>query len=151
MESSATAFDRSAFNSAVQEWDRKTLEHIKASVGALGLKGKGELLATLKVKEFKHFGVIDQVGFVMPRFGVWIEKGARRGHGGVKGSKWYNSAGKLVKTDPKSFGKMNTGDSPARPWFNPVLTRDVETLADIMIDFYGSAAINSISKTIGIK
>lgn len=131
-------------NGDVRTWSSATVEALRSSAANLGVRKTGLLIKMLKARHRNTLGEISSIQFDLPRYGVYVEKGARRGHGGVKGSRWIGSDGKVHKTDPKSLGKMNTGRSQAKKWFNPVMTVRVEVLADVLVKHRGDMVINSI-------
>lgn len=76
------------------------------------------------------------VSFQFLRHLVMVEKGAGRGHGGKKGSKWTTKGGEKKQTNPDSLGKLNQGARKAAPWFNPVVRKEVGALADAVAEAY---------------
>ncbi|RYE07719.1 MAG: hypothetical protein EOP44_03175 [Sphingobacteriaceae bacterium] len=133
-------------NAEVKSWSETTFREIKSRYLATirGAKRSGDGFDSLKVKTRMTDGEISQVGFGYNRYLIFVHKGASRGHGGTKGSKWYDKLGRQRSTDPKSFGKMNTGSSRAKEWLNPVLDKEVPKLADIVAGFKAQAAIDLI-------
>lgn len=79
------------------------------------------------------------------RWGVYKEKGAGRGAGGAKGSRWQSRGGEKT-TNPNSFGKMNTGNRKAKPWFNPVIKVEHPKLAQDIANITASASIRDVKK-----
>lgn len=135
----APVFDQEAYNAEVRNWGQGTLQVLRGT----GARRSGELIRLLKVRYYKRFAETYGMGFQFPRHGIWQEKGARRGHGGAKGSTWYTN-GVRRRTRPESMGRMGQGASPARPWLNPAINARMDMLADIMEKHYGKAAINAI-------
>lgn len=123
----------------VRRWGKETLDQLKG----MSVRRSGLLVRMLKSRFRSRGGHIDAVGFIMPRYAVWMEKGASRGHGGAKGSRWWDGSG-WRRTDPRSLGKMNMGRRRARPVINPVLDRRVPVLADIVARFWADATVNAI-------
>lgn len=85
---------------------------------------------TLKSNTKRKYGITDRVGMNFQRHGIFVEKGARKGYGGIAGSKWRSADGSIKFTNPKSLGKMNTGKSPAQVWLQPLLDEYSEIIAD---------------------
>ncbi len=139
--------DLDRFNADVRAWGTGWRAALRAQVAGLNIRHSGTLQRTLSVRYRTQFNQVHSIGAVFPRYAVFVEKGARKGYGGQKGSRWAGRDGKPRKTDPRSLGKMNTGRSTAKRWFNPVTDRQVERLADVVVKHYGNAAINAI----GIK
>lgn len=145
-----------AFNADVRGWGQATLVALKGSAVRVGSRGAGTLVRTLKARYFVRYGEVYGLGFQFPRHGVFAEKGARRGHGGTKGSRWYRAnlvgkdkngkpkTGGWQRTNPRSFGKMGTGRSPEVPWLNPIIQARMDELADKVAGHYAEMALNSI-------
>lgn len=154
--SSIAPFDVDKFNAAAKGWGQATLAELRQSGGRIGSRGTGTFMRTLRVRYQQRFGEIYGIGFQFPRYAVFAEKGARKGHGGAKGSRWWNDSDTSVlkdgsirqggwrRTNPASFGKMNSGASRATPWFNPVVDRRMGTLAEMMADHVADMALNTI-------
>ncbi len=159
--------NREQFNSAVSAWFTSTVAKLRTSADALGIDLSHELINTLKARVYKRFGVAIGGGIWLPRYGIWVERGASRGHGGVKGSRWWSNSGTTLRkrgvlagvtvqgqwrrTNPASLGKMNTGARLAREWFNPVVDAAMDALSDICADYYGSQAEEAMLDRIRIK
>lgn len=124
-------------NKAVMRWGFKTRMQLKASIGRLSMKGKGELVKSLQFKARKDFGEIDRAIFGFTRHGVFFHKGVGRGYIMVNG--------KVVRGERKDQShSANKPDNalihavqgPLRrqpkEWFNPVFAKSVPELADII-------------------
>lgn len=152
----AAAFDVEAYNAEVRAWGQSTLAVLKSSLAPVGSRGLGTLMRSLRVRFYQRYGEIFGLGFQFARHGVFLEKGARKGYGGQKGSRWWKDStmsvrkdgsiqkGGWMKTNPESLGKMNTGNSRAFQWFNPVVELRMEQLADLVAKHYGDMAINAV-------
>lgn len=137
-------FDIARYNAAVREWGRGQKRLLGGSINALPVRATGHLVRELNVRFGARFGQVNYIGFKFARYGVFLEKGASRGHGGSKGSNWRTTAGGKRRTNAASLGKMGQGARPARPWFNRVMEPAVEQLADIVAEHMADAAINNI-------
>ena len=133
-----------AQNAIVRQWTPGSVEALRASLSNLGVRKTGLLIRMLKARNRMEGMEITAIRFEFPRYAVYVEKGALRGHGGVKGSRWIGPDGKTRRTNPASLGKMDTGAARARRWFNPVMSARVEDLADQLVKLKGDVAINSI-------
>lgn len=138
-------FDIAKYNAAIREWGREEKRFLGGSINALGVRSTGALVRQLNVKFGARFGQVNYIGFKFGRYGVWLEKGASRGHGGAKGSQWRTAKGTKRRTSASSLGKQATGARPARPWFNKVMEPGVEKLATLVAEHMADAAINNIS------
>lgn len=115
-------------------WAGETEAALKSSVSSAGALDTGALQSSVnkRVIRMNNGGIAISFGF--RRYGVYVEKGAGKGKGGKKGSMWYDKSGDRRRTDPASLGKMNTGGRKAQKWFNPVLRREMEELADAVAE-----------------
>lgn len=73
--------------------------------------------------------MITAIRYSLPRSLFYPYFGAGKGHGGKKGSVWFNASGERRKTNPASLGKAGTGGRQAKPFLNTI-TRDAEDLMD---------------------
>lgn len=151
---------RERFNARSKAWFDQTSAELRNHAGQLGLKLSGTLIRSIIGRMYKRAGLTIGGGITMPRYGVWVHKGARRGHGGRKGSRWWSSRvrttqtrgalkgvstrGGWVSTNPASLGKMNTGRSRAVAWFDPVVEKQMPKLAAIAAEYWGDTAIQQI-------
>lgn len=135
-----------AQNTEVRGWFKDTMTRIKYRYMALirSPERSGDGLDNLKHSTKSHYGEVIGGGFRFDRYLVFVHKGAGKGHGGSKGSTWLDAHGQRRRTNPKSFGKMNTGARQAEEWLNPVLDEEVPKLADIVAGFKADAAIKQI-------
>ncbi len=133
-------------NAGVKSWFDTTFRLIKMRYMELvqSKDRSGEGLDTLRMRTRQSYGEIDSGSLNFKRYLVWVHKGAGRGQGGSKGSKWIGPDGQLKKTNPLSFGKMNSGTRHAEEWLNPVLDEQVPKLANIVAGFKADAAIKQI-------
>lgn len=92
----------------------------------------------------KRDGMINKVTFKFPKTGIYREKGAGRGYGGKKGSKWIDANGVTKTTNPASLGKAGTGKRQAAPWFNPVIEKYADQMANELADQFVEIAFNNL-------
>lgn len=120
------------FNSDVKSWSKATKQDFGKEMASLRIDNVSEILRRITETVSKDSaGVANAIKFKFQKHLVFVHKGARRGHGGTKGSTWINAKGERVSTNPNSLGKMNTGRSKAKEWYNPVIERRIQLLADI--------------------
>lgn len=134
------------FNAEVEAWASKVEGELKASaqskfahrpsgkVIALSPRLAESIKANVK-KDKQHKLEAKSIGFSIARHGVYLQKGASKGHGGFKGSKWLTQKMNWMTTDAKSIGKMDTGSSEAVDWFNSVINRHLDELVRIVADY----------------
>jgi hypothetical protein len=134
-------------NGVIEEEARRCLAALKAEQIRLGINVVSGELSNIKFKQLKKdaTGIFTRIRFTFPRYGVFVHKGASRGHGGSKGSKWVNVRGITIHTNPASFGKMNTGSRQAKEWFNPVIENFTETLNVRLTDYFVSIAYSRLA------
>ena len=134
------------FNAAVEAWAGKVESQLRASaqskfnhrppdkVTALQPRLADSIKANVR-KDRKYRLESRSIGFDIARHGVYLQKGAGTGQGGRKGSKWISRKMDWVKTDPKSLGKMDSGNRQAVDWFNDVIDSNMEELIGIVADY----------------
>jgi hypothetical protein len=141
------------YNKKVTEWGEKTGRKIRDSIRLLTSKGKGDLLRSLRLKTGKWYGEIDKLAYHFERHGVFVHKGVGRGYalvGGkvmrVSGSPqmqfWKEYAKKKNKSFTHALVKGNMERKPEE-WFNPVIARDIQKLADLVGEMNADRAVNS--------
>ena len=118
--------DIDELNAGIAGWDRKNVDEIRAEMDALGIKhydyskNKTPLRQAFKSRLRQKFGLTDRISYTMPRSAVFVHKGVSRGHG---------------KNNPRK----------AKEFFNPVVDRNLDELANIVADGQGNLVINSIN------
>ena len=122
------------FNTDVTRWGKDVLMKLKPSAAAASVKGKGELVKSLKVNFKKEDLQIVRVGFGMARHGVFLVKGVGRG---------YVMSGDTVKRTA-----MGPSDNVRKPkdWFNRVLDPEIAGLQNILIKHTGDAVVLNINR-----
>lgn len=146
------ALDLDKYNDAVKAWDDASNRDIKSRAGAMGVThrpnspSKSSSVNKFKSKLFEQDGAVVKVSKTFPRQLIWTHKGAGKGRGGTKGSRWVDKYGNTKKTDPKSFGKMGTGGRQAKEFINDSLNSatGVEELATIAAEHLGDALVGSL-------
>lgn len=130
----------SEYNKKAREWARKVVNEMRSTSPA------DRLRSGLKYKT-RTGGAkqpIRSIAFAFDRLGIYIEKGAGRGHGGLKGSKWTGSDGRIRRTNPASLGKMDKGARPAKPFLQPAIDRNLDELADIAAEYAGDMVVAQV-------
>lgn len=113
-------------NNIIENEVKATVAKLNASVRQAGVNRSVRI--TYKLRTKANEDVYSRISFVFPKFLIYIEKGAKRGHGGYKGSIWVNERGNRVRTNPNSLNKANQGSSQAKEWFNPIIEDFVNTI-----------------------
>lgn len=136
----------SQFNDDVKAWAMHATSRLKMNARMTVMRN---LLLSDSIQpnlyyDNKYGKEVNRVGFSFAREGIYIEKGAGRGYGGYKGgSSWYNRKGEKQSTALSSLMKMGTGNRYSKPWFNPIIARELESLADIVVEYSATLQINA--------
>lgn len=138
-----------AFNKAVEQWAQRVTAQLRATIAGRSLRIARELHPNLYTD---NYGLVNRIGFSFPRHGIYIHKGAYRGHGGFIGSKWEQirrvngvevGTGIVRHTDPDSLGKQGTGARKPFPWFDAVVRNRIGELEDIVLDYFDTMVIDA--------
>lgn len=117
--------DIDALNTNIKAWDEKNLYDVRKEMDALGIKhrkgspSKISAKRSLSSKLTQRSGLTNRISYSMPRHMVFVHKGVSRGH---------------PKTNPRT----------AKEFFNPVVNKNLEELADIVADGQGTLVINAL-------
>lgn len=140
------------FNDRIKEAGRQIRDAMEAEAGSLGIQHRakspssGSSVKRLRDRYREKHGAVQSISFQFRRSLVYANKGAGRGMAGTKGSSWLDKHGLQVKTNPKSFGKMATGNRKEKPFINTVLDAPggVELIATIAAEELGAGIINNM-------
>lgn len=144
--------DLDKHNEAVKEWSDQLIPVLKNKAAGYGVTHRadspssGSSMAKLRNRTFTKDGAINRVSVGFPRTLIYTHKGAGKGRGGSKGSRWVDKYGNAKKTNPKSFGKMGTAGRTAKPFINDALDgpEGVDKLATISAEHLGDALVGSL-------
>jgi hypothetical protein len=112
-------------NEDISNWNDKNKNDILNEMDVLGIKhssfspNKTPLRKALKSKLRKRFDLINKISYSMPRSAVFLHKGVSRGHG---------------KDNPRQ----------AKEWFNPVVDKNIDDLAERVADGQGNLVVNAL-------
>lgn len=112
----------------IKDWTGDTREMLRARAPSLTGVGRRSFKSRVKVRNLETYAIT----FNFERYVAWVDKGASRGHGGAKGSTWYDKKGERKRTNPASFGKMNSGNRPAEPFINETIEERLPVLAGLL-------------------
>ncbi|HIY88245.1 MAG TPA: hypothetical protein H9824_06035 [Candidatus Bacteroides pullicola] len=138
-----------AFNKAVEQWAQRVTTQLRATIASRSLRIARELHPNLYTD---RYGLVNRVGFSFPRHGIYIHKGAYKGHGGFIGSKWEMlkrvggqevSTGIVRHTNPDSLGKQGTGARRPFQWFDPVIRNRIGELEAVVLDYFDTMVIDA--------
>lgn len=142
------------YNSRVSEWGYNVAQQLKASIGLLLSKGKGDLLKSLRTKTKKDFGEIDRITYGFQRHGVFAHKGVGRGYkmiGGkvmrVSGSEGaaFVAAYAKIKNREHTTKVLTVAAIKRQPveWFNPIINENIDELANMVTSMRADQAVNA--------
>lgn len=138
------------FNQAVISWQNSVSAQLRATIATKSMR----VAQGLKPNAYTDkYGIINRLGFSMPRHGIYIHKGAGRSQGGTIGSKWTKlkvingvevSTGILRHTNPNSLNaSQGTGNRKAFEWFDPIIKNRISELADIVTNYFDTMLIDA--------
>lgn len=136
------------FNKDVANWGIDVATQLRGNVATMfASHGPSEHRLANSIESYVAYDKtfhkeVYRVGFRFARHGVHLHYGAGRGYGGEKGSRWMDRLGYLKETAEKSKGKMGIGARQERDWFNPVLEKNLNRLADIAADYCADMTLN---------
>jgi hypothetical protein len=125
---------------ACKDWTNDTKAALKQRAHGDTGAGRKSIKGRLKVRSQEPYAI----SFTFNRYLVWVEKGAGKGAGGAKGSKWRNAKGELKSTNPLSKNKMGKLRDE-QPWYDetiqerlPILNELIEKhLSDSIVKYIG--------------
>jgi hypothetical protein len=141
-----------AYNDAVKNWGSNATQQFKATASGYNITHRADSpspspsINKFRNKYFQNTGAIERISIAFPRSLIYTHKGAGKGRGGTKGSRWVDKYGTSHTTNPKSFGKMATEGRTAKPFINDVLdgANGVEELATIAAEHLGDVITGSL-------
>ena len=113
-------------NSEIAKWDEENKTDVVNEMNALGIthypysRNSKPLQEAFKSALRKKFDLVDRISYCMPRSAIFVHKGVSRGHG---------------KDNPRTI----------KEFFNPVVDRNIEKLADIVAEGQGNLVVNNIN------
>lgn len=111
------AWGKSRVPELQQEMDRLGIRHSANSSSAKAARN------SLRNTNRKNRGLINRISFSIPRHMVYVAKGVGRG---------------------TTASQVGTTNRRAKNWFNPVIDRNIDKLADIVAEEIGGALINNL-------
>ena len=138
-----------AYNKAVEKWQDSVARQLRAGIAGRSMRIARELEPRAYTDKY---GIINRLGFSLPRHGIYIHKGAGEGQGGFIGSKWNYlkkingvaiDTGIVRHTNLKSLGRQNEGNRRAYEWFDPVIRNRINELADIVTGYFDTMLIDA--------
>lgn len=115
--------DSQYFNLLVKDWAKESIRDLRLELSRLDVKfslNSNSMNKVLRSSVRNYRGVASQISFKMPRHAIFLHKGV---------------------------GKSRPIISPrgAKPWFNPVISRNLPTLADAVADNQANIIVNAFN------
>lgn len=116
-------------NARIDNWGTDRLQDLKNEIDALGIKHASysssprAARAALTKTNRKADGLINRISYRIPRHMIFVHKGVGRG---------------------TPIDKVGTTSRKAKPWFNPVIEKHIDELADIAAEELGSSIVNNL-------
>jgi hypothetical protein len=141
---SMLAIDEEKINKIIQSKTAAAIPAFIAEQAKYGMAHSANGINKIKAITRKREGMINKIKFQFRVSGIYREKGAGKGFGGAKGSKWINAKGETKTTNPNSLNKQGTGSRSAADWFNPVAEKLADELAEELLTEFVEIAFNQI-------
>lgn len=116
-------------NQRIVGWSKDTLAELRTEINNQGIRHVAASRSpkaaekSLVARTPKKGGLIERVSYIMPRHMIYVHKGVGRG------------------TKISEVGNTNR---KAKPWFNPIIEKKIDALADIAAEELGSGIVNNI-------
>lgn len=120
------------FNKKIMDWGMKVRSELQISISA-NIANDKNLSKSLKNTYHYEYGEIYRLGFTFKPEGVYVHKGVGRG---------YNMRGDIAVRTAKQESKIGKLRKP-KPWFNPVVERNMPELVSIIKSYTETAIINT--------
>lgn len=124
--------DNQEFNNEVKSWGTNTVKELQREVSQLGIKHAEKSKSPRAAKDSitsttgKKFDIVTSVRLKFPRHMVFVHKGVGRGH-------------------PISNPRQ------AKEWFNPVIEKKIEDLADIVAEHAADMVVSKSFEALKIR
>lgn len=104
-------FDK--MNDSARSWARDTRKQLRSALIGVQARQTGDLQKSVRYTTGRSFGVIEWLAFKFNPSGIFVEKGVGKG---------WPIGGKTAMNSVKA--------RIAKPWYNPVIDRNIGKLAD---------------------
>lgn len=146
------ALDFEKNNEDVRTWGHDAVNLMQATASTMNIQHRsnsssGSASMSKLIDRYRQKqGSIDLISFRFPRSLIWTQKGAGKGRGGLKGSKWTDKYGNRKSTNSESLGKAGTGGRTEKPFINKVLDgpKGIDELATIVAVNTGDAIMANL-------
>lgn len=123
------AVDYTSANERIQGWGSETKDELIIEMGDLGIRhranSQSKRAATQSLKDSyrRRNGLTSRVSYSIPKHMIYVHKGVGRG---------------------TPIEKVGQNGRRAKPWFNPVIVRRINALADLVAEEVGTAIMNNL-------
>lgn len=131
------------FNDDVKKWVANVKQELKSNVASFVSNGGSNLSKSISGKVYKKQGEAYRIGFSFRREGIYLHYGSGREYAGSVGSHWIDRYGVKRETNPNAKFNQGTGKRRAMPWFDPVIERNINALADIVANYSADLAVDA--------
>lgn len=117
--------DMEQMNDDIADWNKANTSDIKSKISSLGIRhysysrNARPLANVVRGSLHKTAGLVDKIGYTMPRSAVFVAKGVSRGHG---------------KNNPRL----------AKDWFDSVVDENLDELGNIVAENGGNLIVNAL-------
>ena len=112
-------------NDKIRAWEKENKQELVNEINQLGIKhyaysrNPQPLQQALKSRVTEKEGMVNKISYKMPRSAVFVHKGVSKSH-------------------PKSNPRQ------AKEWFNPIVNKNTDKLADIVAEGCSTLVVNSL-------
>lgn len=134
------------YNKEIRGWTAKVRNKLKYRIRALGKKGRGDLVRSLKSKTRTDHGEIYNVSYQFERHGIFWHKGVGNGYVMKGGRVVRGFRPKVLRKTKKPIEPVEMpGVLKRKPaaWFNNVLNRNMPELADMVAEMRADQAVEA--------
>lgn len=145
--------DLDRYNERIKQAGKEVLTDIKSRASQMGIEHRsdspspGASVPKMKDRYKQKDGAVNSVSYGFRRSLIYTHKGAGKGRGGAKGSRWVDKFGVAKKTRDTSKGKAGTAGRVEKPFINAVLDQEgngVDKLASVAAEELGDALVNKM-------
>jgi hypothetical protein len=122
--------DTQQLNKDVNRWAKSNEADLKSEARSLGIEHRANSpsssssVEALKSKVSNRFGIVSKIGIKFPQHMVYVHKGVGKG---------------------TPIARQGMTNRKAKEWFNPVIDKNIEQLADIIADGLGESIVNRLN------
>lgn len=126
--------DFSQFNERARAFARRSPYHFVRSILSLRIGKSYDLADGFNASLGMQYGVASKITYKFLRYGVFVEKGVGRGY-----------PIESIKSNSAIINSASGKGREPKPWFNPVMEKEAQRAADILIKELGDTAVRSLN------